>query len=103
MADKRVDYYIYEVHYEQDHARINQVKTYMTTDGNKFSTSQTYEFSRNYVVSEINGGAVFETLYKEDNSDKWFRGKKVIVDDDQYIKTESNNKKADNLDNLPEY
>ncbi|WP_270746914.1 DUF3892 domain-containing protein [Leuconostoc lactis] len=96
------DYYIYAVHYEQEHTHIKQVKTYKTTDGNNF-TKKTIEFSRDDVVSAINNGTVFETLYKKSSSDTWERGKKVIADDDHYIKTERNNKKADNLDNLPEY
>ncbi|OFI07465.1 hypothetical protein CLOACE_02940 [Clostridium acetireducens DSM 10703] len=96
------EYGIYEVHYDDDHAKIEEVHAYKITDN---STDGKHTFSRDEVISKIEANNKVITLIKKDNGN-WERGSEVIVyevDNEKFIKTERNSKKEDNLGELPEY
>ncbi|MDI6667944.1 DUF3892 domain-containing protein [Leuconostoc falkenbergense] len=99
-----VTYFIYAVRYGNDKHVIDHVKVYEGNQDMKSFKPTTLYFSRIDVVDKINSGLNFMTIYKKNQDQNSYTiGKKVIIDDDKYIKTEPNNKKEDNLENLPEY
>ncbi len=60
-------------------------------------------WSRAQVVSAIGNGTTFVTILK-DSDGKWEKGaavKRYTVDGEWFIKTVSNSKACDNLDELP--
>lgn len=98
------DYGIYEVHYDDDHSNIEQVHAKLIQDN---KASGEYALSKDEVVSKIEDNTKIITLIKGKNgSSNWFIGAEVSVieiDNKKFIKTEPNNKKEDNLGELPEY
>lgn len=100
---KWADYLIYTVHYNDDHDHIESVKAFEDNSEDKVGPS--HEFSRATVISSIETGISFVTIYKG-NDGKWLKGEDVRiveVNNEKYIRTDANNKAADNLGNLPEY
>ncbi len=97
-----MEYGIYEVHYDKEHAKIEEVHAYIITDN---STDGGHTYSRDEVISKIENNNKVITLIQKDNGN-WKRGAEVIVfkiDNEKYVKTESNTTKKDNLGELPEY
>lgn len=95
------DYYIYAVHYSDDHSNIKNVRYTSKLDGPHLNA----DLSRDEVIKSIDLGIPFFTSYQNSNK-VWVVGKPIIVEtinNEKYIKTEKNNKKIDNLGNLPEY
>jgi hypothetical protein len=69
-----------------------------------YNLGKAVEFSRNDVVDMIKKGKGFITIYKHPVNQKLTNGETIIIDHvvTEYLKTISNNKTCDNLDNLPE-
>ncbi|OIM25270.1 hypothetical protein ATX61_07740, partial [Oenococcus oeni] len=69
--------------------------------------AEVYSFSKDKVVHDIenaNPKITFCTIYHRDG--KWYQGEQVIVEMinwEQFIKTERDGTKTDNLGNLPTY
>ena len=62
------------------------------------------DMDRATVVSRIESGYAFETIYKKDGT--WHEGKRikvVIINGVKYIKTYADNTTRDNLDDLPQF
>lgn len=99
---KWADYLIYEVRFNEKHTHINRLKVFVD-DGD--SVGKSSEHSRQDVVTAIKGGTTYVTIYKN-GSGNWDKGKPVYVipvNGSEYLKTVSDNKLVDNLDNLPEF
>lgn len=98
------EYGIYEVHYDEDHSSIEEVHAKLIQDS---KASGEYALSKDEVVNKIeNNYKVVTLLKKDDGSGNWIIGAEVLVsviDGQKYIKTEPNDKKEDNLGELPEY
>lgn len=103
VVEKMTKYYIYKVHYTDNHDQFNEVEVFRTIDGQKFSIKTTTKIKRDVMIEKMMAGVIFETIHQKFGSTKWYRGKEIIIDDDSYIKTESSVKKSDNLGRLPEY
>ena len=92
--------YIYAVHYVTDQHGcevIGEVKT-----SNYLYSDQELRLSKQKVIQLINMGYRFKTKYKL--SDGVYReGEDVRVIDNEYLHTDANNKRADNLGYLPRY
>lgn len=93
-------FYIDKVHYETDcHGNklfISKVKG--TTSLNEDAIK---EYTKQAVIDFINNGNAVKTKYRRNYA--WKIGEDVHVVDNRYLRTDSNNIKADNLENLPEY
>ena len=92
-------FYIDKVHYENTcygYRYISKIKG--TTC---FSEDSTKEYTKQAVINFINDGNEVKTKYRKNGF--WVVGENVHVVDNQYIRTDSNSIKADNLENLPEY
>ena len=104
MADEKwADYLISAVRYNKEKTHIEKVKVHVD---NGSSVGKASDKTRQDVVDLIKKKKTFLTIYKKDSNENWSKGKDVIivrVKDEDFIKTESNNKKEDNLENLPEY
>ncbi len=102
MTDKWADYLISKVRYNDSHTHITNV--YVHVD-NGDSVGEGTSETRQWVVSKIDSGYTFYTIFK-DNNGKWSKGQKVIkdpVNGTNYITTRPNGTAKDNLENLPEY
>jgi len=98
---KWADYCISAVHYNTDHQHIVRTKVY-EDNGDTLGTEK--EWMRSEVVSAIEIGKTFITIFRKD--DKWAKGQEVrpiTINGTKYIRTDANSRAADNLDNLPEY
>ncbi|MDD3269060.1 MAG: DUF3892 domain-containing protein [Syntrophomonadaceae bacterium] len=96
------DYGIYEVRYDSDHSKIEEVHAYKIENN---STNGSYTFSRDAIISKIEANYKVVTITKKSDGN-WQIGADVIVykvDNEKFIKTEANNTKKDNLGELPEY
>ncbi len=103
---KWADYAITEVKFNNDRTHINYVKRYKDM-GNNFDDLQTK--TRQNIIYDIHDGVTYITAFKKKDKDGKYQGTKgspvkvIEIDGAKYIKTESNNSKRDNLDNLPEF
>lgn len=98
---KWADYCISAVQYNDARTHINKVQT---TTCNSDSFTIIVEESRKTVISNINTGKTYITVFNKDG--KWEKGQPVKVFElnrAEYIKTVDNEKEADNLENLPEF
>jgi hypothetical protein len=99
---KWADYLIYEVKFNEKHTHIDRLRVYAD---NGDSIGQSGEYRRQTVVDAINNGTTFTTIYKNTEGN-WNKGKPVYVikiNGLEFLKTVSDNKLVDNLDNLPEF
>lgn len=99
---KWADYLISAVKYDHDHKHIDKVKVH---EDKGDSVGEPKIDTRMEVVSVINKGFTFVTIYKNDQG-SWNKGQKVFVvtiNNKKYIKTVDNEKEEDNLENLPEF
>ena len=96
------DYGISEVRYDEDRTHIVKVKV-REDKGDKFGPAE--EWSREKVVSAIEGGTTFVTILKgSDGNYKKGRDVHIItVKAVKYIRTDQNLTASDNLENLPEF
>ena len=98
---KWADYCISAVRYNEDDDFIAKVKVH-EDKGDTLGTSEIW--SRKKVITEIEDDQSFMTVLKNDG--KWKKGQNVhiiTVDKVKYLRTDSNSKKSDNLENLPEF
>ncbi len=96
-----VDWWVHEVSYDDDHSRIVSVKAKPVIDG-RLGADQIQ--TRQTVVAAIISGRVYWTMVLKDG--KWVSGAKIEVvpiESEQFLKTEPNNVKEDNLGELPEF
>lgn len=99
---KWADYLISAVRYNAEHSHIVQVKQHQDSgDSVKASTI----VPRSTVVANLKARTTYMTIYK-DNDGKWKKGEEVIikpVEGTEYITTDPNETKKDNLGELPEF
>jgi Protein of unknown function (DUF3892) len=99
---KWADYCISAVKYNDSRTHIIAVQV-RVHDG--ASISGATEWARGTVVSSIDDGKTFVTITMTSDGKNWNKGKDVHVvkvNNVKYIRTDSNNKASDNLENLPE-
>lgn len=102
MTDKWADYLISKVRYNDNHTHITDVYVHLD-NGDTVGAGNSEK--RQWVISKIDLGYTFYTIFKDDNG-KWSKGQKVIkdrVNGVDYITTRPNGTSKDNLENLPEY
>lgn len=99
---KWADFCISEVRYNSGKEYIEKVKVHID-NGDKLSKASIQ--NREDVISEINSGKTFITVPKNKDNE-WSKGQEIhiiTVDDVEYLRTDANSKKSDNLENLPEF
>ena len=99
MMEKEInkpDIYIYKVKYDEDRNVISSVKVKFTSDGSMFS------LSRELIVSLLKTEKLSIKTRIQKN-DKWVTGDDVVLYDDEFITTAGNDRRSDNLENLPEF
>ncbi len=99
---KWADYCISAVRYNEDKTHIVKVKVH-SDNGDTIGNSS--EWKREKVVTEIEGGTIFVTIFKSTDG-KWNKGQDVHivkVNGIKYIRTDKNSRASDNLENLPEF
>ena len=100
--EKWADYLISAVRYDSEQSQIEKVRVH-EDKGDEVGSA--FELSRREVIANIKSKKTYITIYKgQDN--KWKKGEEVqiiVVDGTEYIRTDRNQKKSDNLENLPEF
>jgi len=99
--EKWADFLISAVRYNAQKTHIDKVRSHKD-EGDNVGTGE--ETTREDIVRKIKEGKTFVTIYK--SNDKWKKGEDVrIVDIDgqEYIRTDRNRTKKDNLGELPEF
>lgn len=102
MSNKWADYGISQVRYDSERTHIVKVMVHVD-DGETIGRGE--EWTRSQVVSTIESGKTFVTILRGSDN-KWNKGQPVRiikVNGVKYIRTDENNKAADNLENLPEF
>ncbi|WP_394457240.1 DUF3892 domain-containing protein (plasmid) [Leuconostoc suionicum] len=96
-------YLVYEVKYVENqisgYKHIDRVKAFNEDSGSNL------EFTREEVVDHLRQAYLYNTkfyTYFKKNG-VWTVGQQIILFEGKYITTVSNNKKEDNLGELPEY
>ncbi len=98
---KWADYCISAVHYNTAETHIERVHVHVDTGD---TIAAPTEWARSQVVSAIERGSSFVTIYNRNS--QWHRGEDVrvvLVNGIKYIRTDTNYRAADNLGNLPRY
>ena len=98
---KWADFGISAVRHSSDEAYIDKVKVHEDKDT---KIGPGIEKTRKQVIAGMKLGQTYVTILK-DNDGKW-KGQGVhiiVVDDEEFIRTDANKKKSDNLENLPEF
>jgi hypothetical protein len=99
---KWADYLISKVQYNDRETHIIKVLAH-PDNGDKVGAGS--EITRQRVVSLLDGGSTFMTIYK--NADgKWKEGadvRAITVDGEKYIRTDADGIKKDNLGMLPRF
>ena len=99
---KWADYLISAVHYDSEETHIEKVKEHEDKGETVGGASIV---SRKDVVKKLKHGNTYITIYK-DSDNKWKKGEDVHVvkiDGEEFIRTDKNQKKEDNLGELPEF
>jgi len=97
---KWADYLISAVRYNTEKTHIVKVKVHKDMGE---SVGSAEEFTRGQVADKIEKGYSFVTIYRQ--NEKWVKGEEVhtvTVDGEEFIRTDRNNIKKDNLGALPE-
>lgn len=100
--DKWADYLISEVSYNNERTHISKVKAH---EDKGDSVGPAEECSREAIVKVIKQGTTFVTIFKGQNG-KWNKGKDVHIikiGTEEFLRTDQNQRKVDNLENLPEF
>ncbi len=103
---KWADYLVSAVRYttSQNTRYISHLKVHLD-NGESVGTASTMD--RDTVIKLLGGGTTFSTIYKKAATDtNWSLGKKIEVytlNSKKFIKTVSNNKEEDNLEELPDF
>lgn len=79
--------------------RIEYFKVFLPLDGIVGGSS--VEMSRENLMKDIKDGKTVVTVVKKGT--EWVRGEDVRVTSAEYLRTDANEKKKDNLGSLPEY
>lgn len=98
---KWANYGISKVRYNNERTHIVKVEV-RTDQGDSFGAPA--EWYRSQVVSSIENGASFVTIFQRNG--KWQKGQDVhivTIRGVKYIRTDRNSRAADNLENLPEF
>ena len=97
------DYVITKVRYDDDHSRITHVmRASYANNENKFGS--TSRKSRQTIVDSINSGDVYYTVPPNGDGYTWGDEVDVVeVDGEEFIRTDGNEVKGDNLESLPEF
>lgn len=98
---KWADYLISAVRYNTEDTHIIMVKQHIDK-GDKISSSE--EVARLTVVNNLNNDYSYMTIYDDDG--KWKRGEEVRiikVGNSEFITTDPNETKKDNLGKLPKF
>lgn len=101
MSVKWADYLISKVRYDENHNYITDLFIHEDSDDNAEAGKA---YPRQSVVNAILKGTSFNTIYQE--TSKWKNGAKievVVIDNKNYLRTDSNKIKKDNLGELPEF
>ena len=89
--------YIYAVHKSEGRDVIEKVKC-----TNHFGIEQDIDKTKEFMIEFINAHPdSVKTMYKRGTS--WYSGEYVHVVDNEYLRTDANNEKKDNLGELEEY
>jgi len=100
--EKWADYLISAVQYDPEHLHIKKVRIHEDM-GDKGGPAS--ESSRREVIANIKSKKTYITIYKGQGN-KWEKGEVVriiVVDGTEYIRTDRNQKRSDNLGDLPEF
>ena len=100
--NKWADYGITKVKYNQARTHIDSVEL-RPDNGETLGSAAVW--ARSQVVTSIKSGKTFITILKG-TDDKWKQGQDVhlvAVSGVEYIRSDKNNRAADNLENLPEF
>lgn len=96
----RADYYISAVRYNANGTHIEKVRVHTNTAPNTIGVG--YEWSRQDVIDVLDKKRSVMTIYLRNNL--WYQGEDVrsfSIGFKRYIRTDANNKEADNLGSLP--
>ncbi len=99
---KWADFGISAVRFSKDREHIDKAKVHEDKD-DKFGVG--IEKTRKQIIAGIKLGQTYTTILKNKEG-KWKQGQDVHiikVDDEEFIRTDANKKKSDNLENLPEF
>ncbi|MCW7503565.1 DUF3892 domain-containing protein [Leptospira paudalimensis] len=99
---KWADYLISKVCYTSDKSSIKEVEVRQDLGDKVSSTIE--KFTRIQVINKIESNYSFITIIAKDGN--WSKGANVEIvkiEGEKYIRTDKNNTKKDNLDNLPTY
>jgi len=99
---KWANFLIYEVHYDKDHSRIESVHVKTLSDNTLTDAGEQARAAVAYAL--LNTRLSYKTIYKKAGT--WVDGEDVraiTIDGDNFIRTDSNNTKSDNLGDLAEY
>ena len=95
------DFCVTAVRYARDRSHIEAVRLARNLPG-KFGVFRIVE--RAFVAELINLGKVtFETWVQSPADGKWRKGADIHVIDEEFLTTDKNSSKRDNLENLPEF
>ena len=100
--EKWADYLISKVRYNQDRTHIDKVRVH---EDKGDTVGRPTEWPRVNVVEKLDEGKKFVTILKNSDGD-WTKGANVgtvRIGNKTYIRTDSNQTAADNLENLPEF
>ena len=101
MSDKWADYLISAVRYNAAATHIEEVQVRLDED-TKVGGPSTW--SRSKVVEKLEAGYTFVTIYRA--NEKWDKGAEVrviVIDREKFIRTDSDQIKEDNLEDLPTF
>jgi len=99
---KWADFGISAVRYSTDETHIDKVKVHEDKDT---TMGPGVEKTRKQVIAGMKLGQTYVTILKG-SDEKWKRGQDIhiiVVDGEEFIRTDANQKKSDNLENLPEF
>jgi len=99
--EKWADFLISAVRYSADETHIERVRVHEDL-GDKIGSAK--ESSRTEVVKNIKNGKTYVTIFKGQNG--WKKGQDVHiiqVGNEEFIRTDKNQKARDNLENLPTF
>lgn len=98
---KWADFGVFRVKYDSDHAALVEVEVRADL-GDNFGDAR--KMTRAEVITAIGEGRTFVTVISRDGkATKGADVRVITINGRKYIKSDSNDKKADNLGALPEY
>lgn len=99
---KWADFGISAVRYSADKTHIERVMVHEDKDT---AMGSGIEKTKEQVIAGMKLGQTYVTILKGDEG-KWKRGQDVhiiVVDGEEFLRTDANKRKSDNLENLPEF